>query len=129
MNGGKVLGVAQMTTRLKSLAAKFPDRVGAAIYQEAQIEKTEAQRRTPVEFGTLRASAMVSPPRRSGRNISVTISFGGAAAAYAVYVHENLDAFHKIGQAKYLESVLNESRSHMAVRIARRVHLNRTAEE
>ena len=35
----------------------------------------------------------------------------GYQAPYAVYVHENLEAFHSNGQAKYLETVLREHKS------------------
>jgi len=120
-----------MVATLKKIAEKFPDHVAAAIYQEAQIEMTEAKRRTPVEHGFLRASGHVAEPVREGKRISVTLSFGGASAPYAVYVHENLEANHASppyggGQAKFLESVLNESRPHMAQRIANRVHFNKT---
>ena len=125
----KLLGAAQMVARLRQIAVKFPDRVAAAIYQEAQIEMTESKRRCPVDVGTLRASGMVAQPERGpGRNISVTLSYGGAAQDYAIPQHENLEYFHKVGQAKFLESVLNESRPFMAARIAARVHLNRAAE-
>lgn len=135
---GKLLGATEMRAKLRQIAEKFPDRVGAAIYQEAQIEMTEAKRRTPVSPtpaprgvvpGTLRASGQVSRPERSGRNISVTLSFGGAAEDYAVIQHERLDYHHTTGQAKYLESVLNESREFMLARIARRVDLNKSKEE
>jgi hypothetical protein len=121
-----------MVKAVKEIAKKFPDRVAAAIYTEAQIEMTESKRRCPVSPtpapkgvvpGTLRASGQVHKPDRDGSNISVTMSYGGAAAAYAVVQHENLDFHHTTGQAKYLESVLNESKQHMAARIARRVHL------
>jgi len=125
-----VRGAREMMERLWQIAAKFPDRVGAALYQEAQIEMTEAKRRTPVATGALRASGRVAVPVRRGQNISVTLSFGGAAIDYAIYVHENLDAWHGIppfhgGQAKFLESVLTESAPYMAARIARRVHFDR----
>lgn len=129
---GKMRGAGEMRNVLRKIAAKFPDRVAAAIYQEAQIEMTEAKRRTPVDTtkdaphpGQLRASGRVHTPVRKGRNISVTMSFGGAAADYAIYVHEILTNFHPVGQAKFLESTLNESRSSMAARIAARVDLNK----
>ena len=142
----KMLGAREMVATLKKIAEKFPDRVGAAIYREAQIEMTEAKRRTPVsptaaQFramgrsmpkglvpGTLRASGQVHDPERRGNTISVTLSFGGAAIDYAIVQHERLDFFHTTGQAKFLESVLNESRPYMAARIARRVHLSRMKE-
>lgn len=126
-------GGPEMIAKLKQIAAKYPDRVASAIYKEALIEMTESKKRCPVSPlpapkgvvpGTLRASGTVHPPERNGKNISVTMSYGGAARAYAEVQHERLDFFHTTGQAKYLESVLNESRPYMAARIAARVHLS-----
>lgn len=113
-----------MSRMVLSIAERFPDRVASAIYIEGQIEMTESKRRVPVDTGVLRASGRVSEPERDGTKISVTLSYGGAAEHYAVPVHEDLEAFHKVGQAKYLESVLNESRSSMLRRIANRIMLN-----
>lgn len=113
-------GVTEMVSLLKRIADKFPDRVAAALYQEAQIEMTEAKRRTPVDTGLLRASGNVLEPEREGRRVSVTLVFG---TDYAVYVHENLEAFHKVGQARFLASVLEESAPYMAQRLAVRLQL------
>lgn len=122
-------GAREMVDRLLRLAERYPDVVKAALYQEAQIEMTEAKRRTPVDTGRLRASGRVAEPVRVGRRVTVTLSFGGAAAPYAVFVHENLLANHASppfggGQAKFLESTLDESAPHMAERLERRVNLN-----
>lgn len=124
----RIKGVDEMRAKLIKIAQKFPERTAAAIYREAQIEMTEAKRRTPVDVspnaphpGQLRASGQVSEPVRNGKNISVTLSFGGGAIDYAVYVHEIVENYHPIGQAKYLESTLNESRPYMAGRLARRI--------
>ena len=123
------MNAARVIAALRQVAQKFPNRVAAAIYQEAQIEVTEMKRRCPVDItedaphpGNLRASIHAEKPERSGNNIHVTIATG-AQAPYAVYVHENLDAFHPIGEAKFIESVLNESRSSMAARVAKRINL------
>jgi hypothetical protein len=130
----RMRGAGQMIATLRKIAAKFPDRVGAALYQEAQIEATEMKRRTPVDTtpnaphpGNLRNSIHVEEPVREGNHISVTVATG-AQAPYAVYVHENPDAYHPVGQWKFMESVINESRAFMAARIAARVHLNRMRE-
>lgn len=117
-----------MQAKLRRIAAKLPDRVAAALYREAEIEMTESKRRCPVKYGTLRASGMVSLPVQTGKTISVTLSYGGAAEKYAVIVHENLEAIHPIGQAKFLESVLNESAPFMAERVSRRVRLESESE-
>jgi hypothetical protein len=130
---GSMGGADQVVSTIKKIAGKFPDRVAKAIYQEAQIEMTEAKRRTPVSPtpapkgvvpGALRASGTVHEPRRSGNDIHVQMSFGNSSIDYAIVQHENLDYHHTTGQAKYLESVLNESRPHMAARIAKRISLN-----
>lgn len=124
-------GAGQMVANLRKIADKFPDRVAAALYQEAQIEVTEMKRRTPVDTtenaphpGNLRNSLHAEEPERRGRTISVTIATG-AQAPYAIYVHENPDAFHPIGQWKFMESVINESRAWMAARIAKRLHFDK----
>lgn len=123
---GSVIGVNEVVAKLRQIASRFPDRVAAALYQEAQIEMTESKRRVPVDQGVLRASGFVSPPERRGRTITVTLSYGGAADHYAIIQHENLDFHHPNGgQAKFLESVLNESRSTMAARVAARIHFDR----
>jgi hypothetical protein len=124
-------GAQQMIQTLKKYVEKYPDHVAEALYREAQIEATEMKKRTPVDTtpnaphpGNLRNSIHVLEPERKGRTISVEI-VTGTQAPYAVYVHENPDAFHPVGEWKFMESVLNESRPHMASRVARRIHLNR----
>jgi hypothetical protein len=59
-----------------------------------------------------------------GRRVIYTnIVAGGPSAPYAIFVHEDLDAKHKVGQAKFLESWLLESRPNMTARVARRVKI------
>jgi hypothetical protein len=114
-----------MREKLKRLAQRFPDEIARALYQETQVEATEVKRRTPVKYGPLRGSIHVVGPIREGRIIYTLIVAGGPAAPYAIFVHEDPDAFHKVGQWKYLESVIRESRSSMAVRVGKRIDLNR----
>jgi hypothetical protein len=121
-----LLGVTAMRNKLTSLIVRVPGEVAAALYVEAQIEMTEAKRRTPWEFGVLKASGHTSLPLIEGREIRVMMRFGGAAAGYAIYVHEDMEAFHpRGGQAKFLESTLLESAPHMAKRVAHRMDLNK----
>ena len=119
----KLLGVEKMSQKMTQLAAKVPGKAGAALYAEALIEQAESMQRTPVDTGALRASHITTHPERSigGGTISVTIQVGGPAAGYALAVHEDMEAFHKTGQAKYLESTINESAPHLAARIGARL--------
>jgi len=118
MTGGKA-----MSDRMRRLAKSTPEAIAAALYQETEIEAKEVKRRTPVDQGTLRSSVHVVGPlwRNMRKFVYTLIACGGPAAPYAVYVHENLTAFHKVGQAKFLESVIMESRPYIAARVARRL--------
>lgn len=77
-----------------------------ALRSVGELIGTEAQRETPVDTGVLRASKLVTGPKKVRKDWEVRISFGGAAAPYAVHVHENLSAQHTVGRSKYLESVV-----------------------
>ena len=125
MARAKLHGAEAMKKRLQTFAKKFPDEVGRALYLETEIDAKEVKRRTPVRHGTLRGSVHVQGPDRRWRTISTLIVAGGPAAPYAVYVHENLEALHKVGQAKFLESVILESRPYITQRVAKRIELKR----
>jgi hypothetical protein len=112
-----------VSMNLRRLADRSPDAAGAALYVEAEIEMTEAKQRTPVDTGALRGSGYVNPPQYRGREITVEMGFGGPAAPYAVHVHEDLDAFHPVGQARFLASVIDESAPYLLERVGRRLNL------
>lgn len=114
-------GLDEVTRNIERLAGDIVDTAGRALFEEAQVEKAESMRRTPVDTGALRGSHSVSRPAYQGRQVEVTISVGGPAAPYAVAVHENLEAIHPVGRAKFLESTILESLPFLAARVARRM--------
>jgi hypothetical protein len=117
--------------RLAEVAAAFPAQAGAALRAEAEIEMTEAKLRTPVKTGALRGSGTVVGPVEDDGAQVVVLAFGtpvSVSAAYAVEVHENLEAFHRVGQAKFLESVILESAPYLAQRVAERIQLGAGAQ-
>lgn len=91
----------------------------------------------PVETGTLKSSrAIEGVYMRRGQGLYgdteplVRISYGGSndqynplrrrmASAYAVPVHERLDVFHPVGQAKFLERAVSESHGLFMDRVSR----------
>ncbi len=129
MAKGKLDGADKMRKKLERAKVAIPNEVARALYLETEVEAKEVKRRTPVDKGPLRASIHVQGPYivyLKGRRVIYTrITAGGPSALYAVYVHEDLDAYHKVGQAKFLESTIMESRPYMAARVAKRVELNR----
>jgi len=112
---------------LSDLQVFAPDRFAKALYQEAQIELKEIIKETPVDTGALRATLVLEGPFREGRRIWVVVSAGGPSVTYAFIVHEDTEAFHKVGGAKYIERPLRESAPFLAERIAKRIDLNRAA--
>lgn len=69
------------------------------------IIQRESQRLVPIKTGNLRASAYT---RKSPNNPKVVeVGYG---AAYALYVHENLEAHHTVGEAKFLEHAVENKR-------------------
>lgn len=132
-------GTTEMVAKVLAVAKRFPDHAAAGLYAEAQIEVTEMKKRTPVDTrpnqwypygvaphpGQLRRSIHAEDPERRGRNISVTIATGAEVSDYDIYVHENPDAFHPVGQWKFMESVINESAPFMNERLARRLDLDK----
>lgn len=88
--------------------------VERAIFSEATTVLNESKRIVPVATGNLRASGKVENPKSSGTAYSVEVTYGGAAAPYALFVHEippgsggrwGTGMNHKPGKVfKYLES-------------------------
>jgi hypothetical protein len=97
---------------------KAASAAGRAIYEEATDIINEAVGLTPVDTGALRASAHVNSPSYSTGGVEVILGFGGASAPYALYVHENLEAHHPVGQAKFLETPVEQHIPGMVNRIA-----------
>lgn len=98
-----------ITPNLVALLKQAPKALERSIYEFGQTHvMVPAKEYTPVDYGTLRDSGLVDKPVSDNDSISVTLGFGGAAAAYAIYVHEDLDAKHDVGQAKFLQRALDE---------------------
>ena len=109
MNGGpKLIAV------LRRLGDAGPAAAGRALYHEGERIMTAAKRLTPVRFGALRNSGQVVAESAT----RVVLAFGNDAVSYAVYVHENLQARHHVGQAKFLERPLLEAARGLDARLA-----------
>lgn len=97
----KIRGLNNVLKMLERVATETNASLDDALLAEAELIMTEAKERTPVLTGALRASGHVDQTDKG-----VRLEFGGPSAPYAVYVHENLEAYHSNGQAKFLESAV-----------------------
>jgi hypothetical protein len=59
-----------------------------AMHAEATVVLNESKKIVPVATGNLRASGRVERPVTGNGRASVAITYGGAAAPYALFVHE-----------------------------------------
>lgn len=113
-----VVGLAVGADALAAMPDNLSKAVKRAVYEAAMLVFDDSQALVPVRYGALRASGQMIPPQSSGDATWVDIVYGGAAASYAVYVHENLTAHHAAPtQAKYLEQPLLNNESDMADRL------------
>jgi hypothetical protein len=119
--GLKVSGFRELKKALKEQGQRAEQSLAAALYAEGERIMAEAKRLCPVDTGTLRSTGHVQKPVIRRGSIEVTLGFGGPAAPYAVFVHENLNVHHTVGQAKYLEKPLNDAARGFAERLAAEV--------
>lgn len=104
MSEVKLEGFIELTNKLNKSISKISTIVEDALLDCGNDLQQRAQDLTPVDTGALRSSAFTGA--ESGSNPSVIVGF---TEEYAVYVHENLEAHHPVGQAKFLEQPLREN--------------------
>jgi hypothetical protein len=123
----KVKTMAELQALLAKLGKGAMDQAGRALYQEALLIQNASMRRTPVDTGALRASHETLQPEGLGDEVKVRIVVGGPSAPYALFVHENLEARHPVGEAKFLERSVHEALPGLPERLARRIDFGKAA--
>lgn len=117
--GIQLIGYENVLSQLAGLGERVLMAAGEAINAEAEHELVLTQEQVPVETGALKSSGRVEPADDSTTVASV-IAYGGPAGSgpgqevdvdYAMAVHENLEAHHPQGKAKYVEDVVREEMS------------------
>ncbi len=111
----------------KALAASGPAgaKIAAmALRSEAQDVFAASQDEVPVDTSALKKSGRIRPETgvftRAGE-VYVELTYGGTATEYAIIVHENLQANHPHGKAKYLEDPMTRQVNGISGRIADKV--------
>lgn len=124
-SGFAMQGPEAMKARLRKAAKRIPEQLIVGMSIEMEVERDESEQRTPILTGALRSTLRVEGPFFEGKRIFFKLLAGSEEVFYAWIVHEDLEAHHDIGDAKYIESVLMESAPHMAARIGRHFDLRR----
>jgi hypothetical protein len=111
-------GLKEFEQFLKETPGVVVKDVKAALYQEGENAMGVSKQRTPVDTGDLKATGHVKLPIEKGGGVMVELAYG---TDYAIYVHEILSASHPTGQAKYLQSAVEEAAPGMGGRLKERV--------
>jgi len=99
----QITGRQELERKLAAVRAAGPAAVQQTLVETGDAILDAAKNDyVPVDTGVLKDSGFLEAIEL-GHQFVVTVGFGGAAAAYALYVHEDLVARHIVGQAKYLE--------------------------
>jgi hypothetical protein len=107
-------GVSEMKTKLLMLSRGSREAAIEGVDIFGNTEMNEMQARVPVKTGELKSSGYVDRPVVRGTHITQEMGF---TAEHAMVVHEDLEAFHYNGEAKFMESVHNESEPYFATRV------------
>jgi len=116
--GFELKGVANMDALMRRIAEAVPNAAPEALYRRAEAISEKSDPLVPVDLGTLKGSRFVDRPQHTGTTASVRLGYGGAAAPYALFVHEDMSAHHEVGQAKYLEQPFLEATATLGADIA-----------
>ena len=119
----KLTGGEAMQRKIQTVKDAFAKQVGAALRAEMDEIAEKVKSQTPVDTGRLRSTIRAEGPFYDGDRISAQVVAGGPEAEYAVTVHEDLDAEHKVGNAKFLERPLKESAPDILPGVAEKVKL------
>lgn len=106
----EVTGLPALKSKLRDLGKRYGDRVARGLKKAGLFLQREAQELCPVDTGNLKNGAST---RSEGNGIDTVVTVG-FQAAYAVFVHENKNARHPVGQAKFLERPAREKVGEMA---------------
>jgi hypothetical protein len=110
-------GVEEFIAKVEKRIPEAQQKLRQFVYEDANNIMTEAKQGVPVDTGTLKSSGFVPlPTETESGGVKIEIGFGGPAgtgnmsgdtnstpAGYATYVHEDLQAHHTVGHAKFLE--------------------------
>jgi hypothetical protein len=104
--GIRIEGIPDAVAGLRAEGVRKPAQFKRGLTKAALLVQREAQKRTPVDTGMLRNSAYTRHIDTGRGRFDVVVGF---TAAYAIFVHENLNAHHPVGEAKFLENAVRAS--------------------
>jgi len=104
----EIRGLGTTADAISALVEADRKVIRRALYVGGEKVIGRAKELVPVDEGILRGTGHVALPGLANGELVVTPTFGGPAAPYALVQHERMDFHHTVGQAKYLETAMQE---------------------
>ena len=121
-----LMGADEVRRNLERLAKGILPEAGRALATEAKPIEKESRRRTPVDEGELRDSHRISEPKIIGGVVAVVISAGNESTRDKdITVHENMEAAHAGGQAKFMQSSTLDAAPSLPTKLGKQINLRR----
>lgn len=106
MSTFKVFNLGKVLANIEKAGKEIDKKAAKALTDEGNEILKKSMEQCPVATGTLRRSGTVNNPKTKAGEMSVEI---GYHTDYAGPVHENMEASHPVGKAKFLEDPVNEA--------------------
>lgn len=103
----KLIGVDKVLKNLNKEIRGIRGRTTRGIRESLLVIKGKSQDKTPIDTGNL-VGSHYTEVGTIGKN---PVGEVGVTADYGIFVHEDLEARHTVGEAKYLENAVRESKS------------------
>lgn len=113
----EVVDLDKVFGALDALGPAVMDAAQEAAIEEANYELTLTKAEVPVDTGALYETGRVELVDNDAGEVTAAIAYGDETVDYALAVHEDLEAVHPHGKAKYVEdpvrAELNSGRAAM----------------
>lgn len=122
-------GVEDIITAFETVDKLVREAGRELLKEEGQVTMGESHEEVPTDTGTLQNSSYVEE-RETVDSVEVELGYGREDASphprtgqhprdYMIYVHENLDAHHVRGKAKFLEDPVRRTGTRLEERLGR----------
>ena len=129
--GIDIKGLEAVKRNLESLKSKSVAETRRGLYVSAELIMTQSKKIVPVDTGALRSTGHVKPPVDTPGRIEIELGYGGPAGkgdkagkdlGYGIWVHERMDAQHKVGEAKFLQKPFEIAAPGVAAALVESLH-------
>lgn len=117
-----ITGQDKVIANLNKEIRGMKDRSRGGMKESALLVRRESMKQTPVLTGNLKGSHYTEIISDLRHGVGAEI---GLTASYAPYVHENLDAHHKNGRARFLALALVENARNILQILARHARIKK----